>query len=132
MSKEFFRKFQTQWNETWEPDYEVNEKPSMTVPDQTMSIKEILERHARGLSFEDGKVPMYEGEDNPTPDLDRMELTDRMDLLQANADKVKDLYDKHKAEEKSALESSLKDSWVKEYMSKDKNQPTTQTAEKPV
>lgn len=27
---------------------EVNEEPSMTVPDQTMSLKQLIERHARG------------------------------------------------------------------------------------
>lgn len=34
----------------------VNEEPSMTIPDETMSIREILHRHVRGLPI-DGKDP---------------------------------------------------------------------------
>lgn len=55
---------------------EVNKKPSKTVPDQTMSIREILTRYAHGLPIEAGKVPIYEGEDY-TPDPRHMDLADR-------------------------------------------------------
>ncbi len=34
----------------------VNDEPSMTIPDETMSIREILHRHVRGLPI-DGKDP---------------------------------------------------------------------------
>lgn len=54
---------------------EVNNEPSLTVPDQTMSIREILERYARGLSVTDGRVPIYLGEDE-MPDLSKLDLVE--------------------------------------------------------
>jgi len=60
---------------------EVNKKPSKTVPDQTMSIREILTRYAHGLPIEAGKVPIYEGEDY-TPDPRHMDLADRQTYMQ--------------------------------------------------
>lgn len=45
-------------------NYEKITQPSLTVPDQTMTIREIMERYARGLSFDGTKVPLYDGEDD--------------------------------------------------------------------
>lgn len=61
-------------------NYEVNIKPSMTVPDQTMGLKELLDRFARGLPLT-GKVkePQFHGEDMP-PDLKKMDLTEIHEL----------------------------------------------------
>lgn len=58
------------------PEGEVNNEPSMTIPDQTMSMREILQRFARGLPV-DVKVPIYDGEDDYFPDLSKMDLVDR-------------------------------------------------------
>lgn len=44
---------------------EVNTLPSKTIPDQTMTIKEMLIRHASGLPFQGAKVPIFEGTDSP-------------------------------------------------------------------
>jgi len=60
-------------------DGEKNFGPSLTVPDQTMSIKEILDRYARGLPME-GKVPIYEGEDGDGIDPRRLDLSERQEL----------------------------------------------------
>lgn len=48
---------------------ELNNMPSMTVPDQTMSIKTLLERNARGLPLEGARVPLYDS-DSSKPDYD--------------------------------------------------------------
>lgn len=83
-------KFKTPYNSNEFPiKAEKNKMPSKTIPDQTMSIKEILIRHSRGLPISGGKMPIYEGEDNAMPDMDRMELTDKMDLIQNNRDEIK-------------------------------------------
>jgi hypothetical protein len=59
---------------------EVNDLPSLTVPDQTMSVKEILERYARGLPLGAGeRVPMYDEEDD-LPDPRTLDLVDRQEL----------------------------------------------------
>lgn len=43
---------------------EVNNEPSQTVPDQSMSMSEILRRFAKGLPLGNEQVPLYEGEDD--------------------------------------------------------------------
>jgi hypothetical protein len=44
----------------------VNDEPSMTIPDETMSIREILHRHVRGLPIEgkDPKTAIWDEESN--------------------------------------------------------------------
>ena len=67
---------------------EKSTKPSMTIPDQTMSIREILDRYARGLPIEAGKVPIYDGEDY-TPDPRYMDLADRQEYMEYAKDQIK-------------------------------------------
>lgn len=59
---------------------EVNNQPSMTVPDQTMSVQEILKRYAKGLPLDGQKIPIYDGEDDYLPDPRHMDLADRQEL----------------------------------------------------
>lgn len=58
--------------------YETNNEPSLTIPDQTLSIKQILERYASGQSLE-GKTPYYDEEETEEylPDPRHMDLADR-------------------------------------------------------
>lgn len=73
-------KIRNQYNgKTFPSDAEKNFGPSQTVPDQTMSIKEILDRYARGLPM-DGKVPIYEGEDGDGIDPRRLDLVERQEM----------------------------------------------------
>jgi len=63
---------------------EMNNLPSMTVPDQSMSMREILSRYASGLPLGAGRVPIYEDPESDLPDLANMDLADR-ELYLANA-----------------------------------------------
>jgi len=73
-------KHRNQFNtEEFPSDNERDFGPSLTVPDQSMSIKEILDRYARGLPME-GKVPIYEGEDGDGIDPRRLDLSERAEL----------------------------------------------------
>jgi hypothetical protein len=73
-------KHRNQYNsKNFQNDGEKNFPPSLTIPDQTLSIKEILERYARGLPM-DGKVPIYEGEDGDGIDPRRLDLSERAEL----------------------------------------------------
>lgn len=69
---------------------EVNLEPSLTIPDDALSIKEILDRYARGLPLGGERVPVYNGEEL-IPDFDRMSTIDRMEWLQSNADYISSL-----------------------------------------
>jgi hypothetical protein len=63
-----------------EQQYEVNKQKSLTIPDQAMTIKEILNRYARGLDVE-GFRPIYDDEDisldDYLPDPRKMDLAER-------------------------------------------------------
>lgn len=60
---------------------EINTQPSMTVPDQAMSMKEILRRFAAGIPIEAGRVPIYD-EENDLPDFRKMDLAEREAYVQ--------------------------------------------------
>ena len=75
----------TQYNRELHPcNYEVNNEPSMTIPDQTMSIKTLLERYAKGLPLDGVKTPIWqEGEDfDDLPDPRRMDLSERQEFAE--------------------------------------------------
>lgn len=61
---------------------EINTQPSLTIPDQTMSIQEILSRYARGIEPDNVRTPIYEGED-AMPDISKMDLADQQAFREA-------------------------------------------------
>jgi len=65
---------------TFEKKYEKNGQPSLTVPDQTMSIRELLRRYASGLPLGGSKEPIYEGEEGDGIDPRYLDLAERQEL----------------------------------------------------
>lgn len=61
MKKVFFR---TPYNTEHNTPGEKNTLPSLTIPDQNMSIDEMLRRHAVGLPIDGARVPMYDEDEN--------------------------------------------------------------------
>ncbi len=53
--------------------------PSLTVPDQSMSIRTILERYSRGLPV-GGRLDEYYDEENDLPDPRTLDLAERQEL----------------------------------------------------
>ena len=80
---------------TFEKMYEINNKPSMTIPDQTMSIRTILERHSRGLPIDGMKIPIYDGEENDLPDWRRLDLAERQELAHLYSNEIKDIKNRY-------------------------------------
>lgn len=66
---------------------EVNTLPSMTIPDQTMSIRTIVDRYAKGLPVT-AFTPIYEGEDFYMPDPKTLDLVDKAELLESAKQEV--------------------------------------------
>lgn len=84
--------FKTPWNAQEFPAiYEVNKKPSLTVPDQTMSIKTILDRFSKGLPIDGPNVPVYHGEEDFIPDWERLDLSERADLRESVAERIREI-----------------------------------------
>lgn len=71
---------------------QVNQKPSATVPDQTMSIRTILEKYARGENFNQ-KVPIYSDDDNMGLDIKKLDISEIHDLKMQNAQEIQRLQD---------------------------------------
>lgn len=91
---------------------ETNTKPSLTVPDATMSLRELLDRYGRGLPV-NGSEPVYHGEEVELPNLRAMDLTEIQALREASAEQVKNL------QEQATNESNTKKA-AKEAASKKK------------
>lgn len=69
---------------------ERNRYASKTIPDQTMSIQEIMDRHARGLPISGAKVPIYDADD-PMPDMARMDLVDIQEMREIAQNNVNEI-----------------------------------------
>ena len=83
-------KWKTPYNA--KPDQgEVNNDPSLTIPDEALSIQEILVRHARGLPTTGQRVPIYLGEDEEFPDPRKMDISEREALKKELKQEIKEL-----------------------------------------
>ncbi len=73
----------------FEKHYEQNDEPSLTIPDQTLSIKQILERYASGQSLE-GKTPYYDESESEEyyPDPRHMDLAEREELSEIYKEEI--------------------------------------------
>ena len=69
---------------------EVNNLPSMTIPDQTMSIRNIIDRYTRGLPVT-GFTPVYDGEDFFMPDPKTLDLVERQEMAEQIKQRVEGL-----------------------------------------
>lgn len=64
--------------------YEENNMPSKTVPNQSMKIREILDRFTKGLPISGERVPMYHGEEGiiDRSEFNRLDLTEQQEILE--------------------------------------------------
>lgn len=80
--------------------------PSMTIPDQSMSVGEIMRRFASGLPISGQKVPSFNEEE--IPDMDRLDLSEKFDLVEENRNRIalmqKALQDQEDARQKKENE----------------------------
>lgn len=86
--------------------YEVNNMPSMTIPDQAMSLKTILERYAKGLPITTNvNQPIEQEPGGEGIDLRKLDLAEREQLLDNLKGKIKDYQERQKPpkDEASAL-----------------------------
>ncbi len=66
------------WYTPHEVKGEINEEPSMTVPNQSLSVKTILEKHVNGMRVMVGRNPIYED-----GDIDQPVLNSFVDITEA-------------------------------------------------
>jgi len=76
-------------------NYQVFTQPSLTVPDQSMSIKTILERHARGLPV-GGRLDEYYDEEDTLPYPLTLDLAERQELVEKYSQEIKEIKSRKK------------------------------------
>lgn len=99
-------KFQTPYSRHEVPG-ESSIQPSMTIPDQSMTIAEILAKFHKGLPFSNMREEVWNGEED-LPDLSIMDLADRQELIEHNKAQIQDLRDKAQKEAKAKKETKIK------------------------
>lgn len=82
--------FRTQWDNRRPPTGEKNNGISETLPDQTMSIRTLIQRYAHGLPIQGAKTPLYEGDEEFTPDFAKMDLTELDEYRESLETRIKD------------------------------------------
>lgn len=91
---------------------EVNTLPSLTIPDEAMSISELVKRFANGMPLDGGRLPQYDGEEEMT-DLERLDLSERKAFIEehkAVIEKVKsDVAERREAAEKKRLDDIIEE-----------------------
>lgn len=114
-------KFKTQYNAKDYPSIgEINLKPSMTKPDQTFTVQEILNRFAKGLPMTSGKVPMYDDPSNELAhiDISRLDLADIQRLKETINEHVRNLQATIRQDELNAIKAA--ENAAKEALEKQK------------
>lgn len=70
--------------------YEKNDGKGRTVPNQALSIEEIILRTQRGYPVDETYTTFYNGEDDDLPDLRRLDITQLHELKKWADDKIKE------------------------------------------
>jgi hypothetical protein len=80
---------------TFEKKYKIFTQPSKTVPDQSMSIKTILERYSRGLPV-GGRLDEYYDEDDTLPNPLTLDLAERQELAELYTNEINEIKSRKK------------------------------------
>lgn len=94
-------RFKSHYNrEKFKPDYEINLQPSKTIPDQSMSIKEMISRYTRGLPVYGTFVPEYDGGVDPLEgvDIKSLDLSEVHEIARAVRQRYNDAMEKYTKE----------------------------------
>lgn len=100
--------FRTQWSGYHEPDMEKNTLPSKTIPDQSMSMREIIERFAKGLSMDNARVPLYDEEDD-MPDIRTLDLAEIEEYKNEYIARMADVHEKDSRAKKALADKKRLD-----------------------
>lgn len=70
---------------------EINTAPSQTIPNQSFSVREIMTRYAQNLGWNGPKIPVYDNGEDPLGgiDLERLDLTERAEILEQVTERIK-------------------------------------------
>lgn len=99
-------RFKTPYNADLFPRfYDPSGGVSMTIPDQTMSLREIMRRFNAGLPIEGVKVPLYDDEDAPLVDIATLDLAEREAAAREAREELDSLKDRIKEAQQQARQA---------------------------
>lgn len=138
-----YPKVRHNWNgKEFPTDHEVNDLPSETVPDQSMSVKELLERYARGIPLTDsGRIPIWYTDEElkenreimNIPDIEKLDISERYELIEMQKERVQEIKDQLKAKQAQEKERIIKEAQkrIQEAKAKEQNLPGAPSAPEP-
>lgn len=114
----------------FEKKYKIMGGETLTVPDQTLSIRQILIRHTRGIPMPE-RVAIYDEEKNGI-DPKRLELTDLMDLRDELLEETKKVAENARKARKKAYDDQIEEA-VKAKLAEElaKKEPEKQSTNNP-
>jgi len=94
---------------------------SMTVPDQTMTVREIINRSEKGLPVSGIRVPLYnETEDGILPDLRNLDLSEVVELKKRMAEAEKQIRKQLQKQEGEQREKDTEEFYRKKFSKPEK------------
>ena len=93
----------------FEKNYKIFTQPSQTVPDQSMSIKTILERYARGLPV-GGRLDEYYDEEDTLPNPLTLDLAERQELEEIYKFELNEIQNKSRKKQSTIVDNSVDNS----------------------
>lgn len=80
---------------------QMNHQPSMTIPDQTMTMRQLIERYATGQTLDGGKESIFEEEPTNGINPKTLDLVDIQMLKEENKQRIKFLQKQHDDEQEA-------------------------------
>jgi hypothetical protein len=100
-------------------DAEKDFQPSQTIPDQALSVREILQRYANGLPLGGTNEPIWEGEDGDGIDPRRLDLAERQELEIAARQELAEIEERLKSKKVEKSAAKLKKEDIEDILSQD-------------
>lgn len=75
-------------------------RPSLTVPDQSMSLQTILQKFATGQPIDGVKAEIWNGDEEDLPDVKKMDLTEIDDLMTEYKNRIKAMQNEYELRSK--------------------------------
>lgn len=108
---------------------ETNTGELLVIPDQSLTVEQILERHAKGLSSTHVKVPIYTSNtkeiEEMLPDFNKMDLAEIQLLKQATHERIeqikREMYERV-AKDKEEAQKRFLEAKIEEALKNSKNE----------
>jgi len=82
ISKHSFKFYKPVWKSS---------KKSLTIPGRTLTLRQIADRFANGLNAIDEKVALYDDGRVVIKDFEKLDLTERMEIVQASEERMRQI-----------------------------------------